>query len=240
MCVWRGMSLAGKFRVRLSRFFISFMLKASFLPLLIQEVTALKGAWDLFWGPQQKVVCFPLQVNLTLVPVTLQVGTILQIYTCPPLLQAAIQLGSSHQGISPFLSHLLSFSRISRLCSPASAFFPSGILCHLLMNKPQPPMHRFLPAHWSWPPQSCFQSLNTGVACGETDSCYPVLRKTFRQSKSITSVTSIAWSHSILLPHRNPRHHHQVNFVFAPKLPRGMQHARFPSFTTTTELQACF
>lgn len=60
-------------------------------------------------------------------------------------------------------------------------------------------MHWFLPAHWSWPPQSCFQSLNTGVTCDETDSCYPVLRKTFRQSKPITSVTSIAWSHSVPL-----------------------------------------
>lgn len=54
----------------------------------------------------------------------------------PPLLQAAIQLSSSHQGIPLFLSHLLSLSRVSPLCSPASAFCPLAFSVICLWPKP--------------------------------------------------------------------------------------------------------
>lgn len=176
-------------------------------------------------------------MNSTLVPVTLQVGTILQIYTCPPCCRQPFSSAPATKAFPFFCPIYYPF--------PGSVLSAALLLLFALWHslsfaRDQSLTHWLLPAHWSWPPQSRFQSLNTGVARGETDSCYPVLRKTFRQSKPITSVTSIAWSHSVLSPHRNLRHHHKVNFVFAPKLPRGMQHARFPSFTMTNELQACF
>lgn len=148
-------------------------------------------------------------------------------------LQAAIQLSSGHKGTPHFLSHSITLSRASPRCSPASAFCLQHNLSFAHDPKPQHPVHPFLPIHWHWTAQSSFQSLNTILAYGETDSYYPVLRKIFHQGKLITSVTAI----SLL---RNRRHHHQVNFVFFPKLPTEMWHVHFPSFTISKKFQVCF
>lgn len=114
-------------------------------------------------------------------------------FTHPFLLQAAIQLNSDHKGIPHFLSHPIPLSESSPHCIPASVFQLQHILSFAHCPKPQHPMHSFLPVHWHWTPQSSFQSLNTDLACGETDSCYRVLRKIFCQDKLITSVTAISF-----------------------------------------------
>lgn len=103
-----------------------------------------------------------------------------------------MQFNSGHKGIPHFLSHSIPLSRASPHCSPASAFCLQHTLSFAHDPKPQHPMHPFLPFNWHWTPQSTFQSLNTDLACGETDSYSPVLRKIFRQGKLITSVTVVS------------------------------------------------
>lgn len=129
-----------------------------------------------------------------MVPVTLWVGTILRIHTSPSCCrQPSSWALATSVGIPHFLSHLIPLSRASPHCSPASAFHLQHILSFAHHPKPQHPMHPFLPVHWHWTPQSSFQSLNTDLARGETDSYYPILRKVFRQGKLITSVTAVSF-----------------------------------------------
>lgn len=123
--------------------------------------------------------------------VTLWVGTILRIHTCPSCCR---QPSSSAPATGPFPT----------FCSIWYPF-PGAVFAEILLllfclqyilslahdSKPQHPIYPILPVHWHWRPQSSFQSLNKDLACGEIDSCYPVLRKTFRQGKLIISLTVI-------------------------------------------------
>lgn len=110
------------------------------------------------------------------------------------LLQAAIQLssGQSGQGHSPLsVPFDTPFQELSSLRS-CFCYFASSTSCHFLMIQSLSisciPSFLFIGIGDH---KSSFQSLNKDLACGEIDSYYPVLRKTFHQGKPIISLTVI-------------------------------------------------
>lgn len=149
----------------------------------------------------------------------------------PFLLQAAIQLSSGHKCVSHFLSRSIPLSTASPHCSPTSAFLPQHILSFGHDPKPQHPVHPFLPLHWHCTPQSSFQSLNTDLACDETDSYYPVLRKTSAK---------VTWSHPSLSSQQYKAPPLSQLCILAKNYPERCNTFIFPSFSISKKFQACF
>lgn len=110
-------------------------------------------------------------------------------------------------------------------------FHPQHILSFGHDPKPQHPMQPFLPLHWYCTPQSSFQSLNTDLTCDETDSYYPVLRKTSAK---------VTWSHPSLSSQQCKAPPLSQLCILAKNYPERCNTFIFPSFTISKKFQACF